>query len=303
MDDSFLGMLPMFFFVIIIYGLLGVVGLASYVLRGIGILRMSESRGLQNGWLGFIPFASEYQLGKIAGEVEFGKKTIKKPGVWLVLFPLITYGVFFVVYFALLFGMIGMADFGYGWSEPSPGAISAMVIGIVICYLFLCAGAIMICLLQGLVFHRIFSCYSDGQKPIFHMLVCLFVPLGSAILLASYGKKPMQHLPSYMTVYTQGYPNYQQYQQQYQQYQQYYYGNAQPQPPQYSQPAQPPVQQGTPPPQTMAGPEQNVGPVQPPQYGQPAQPPVQQGTPPQPGMRPEQTSEPENGGNTDQKQD
>lgn len=254
MDSEIFEMLPMIFVIIAIYGVLIIGGLVSYILRALGIMRMSASRGLQNGWLGFIPLAAEYQLGKISGEVDAGKRKIKTPGLWLAIFPAIVYGIFFTIYFALIFSMVGIAE-SSRWDEPSVGAITGFFIGIIVIYILLIIGSILIYLLHGLVVHRIFSCYGNDQQPVFHMLICLFVPFGEAILLYRYGNKPIINRPSYMNVYTHGYPNYQQ---------PYYYGQQPVYPGTYQQPPQPP--------------HQNPAQYQPPQPPQqnPAQYPQQQ---------------------------
>lgn len=49
-------------------------GIALFVLNGIGIMKMSNSLNISNGWLGFIPFASVFAFGRI------GERYIKRDG-------------------------------------------------------------------------------------------------------------------------------------------------------------------------------------------------------------------------------
>ena len=53
-------------------GLGGIIGLALYILNGIGIMKMSQSLNLRNGWLAFIPFANIFAFGRV------GEQYIKK---------------------------------------------------------------------------------------------------------------------------------------------------------------------------------------------------------------------------------
>lgn len=42
------------------------VGLVGYILYGIALLRMAKRAGVKNGWLGFIPLASDWLLGRLS---------------------------------------------------------------------------------------------------------------------------------------------------------------------------------------------------------------------------------------------
>ena len=42
------------------------VGLVGYILYGISVLRMAKRAGVKNGWLGFIPFANDWMLGRLS---------------------------------------------------------------------------------------------------------------------------------------------------------------------------------------------------------------------------------------------
>lgn len=54
-----------------------VMGLARYIMNALGILFMAKKVGIRNGWLGFIPIADLYLLGKIA-DVSAPKKNNAK---------------------------------------------------------------------------------------------------------------------------------------------------------------------------------------------------------------------------------
>lgn len=66
-DPEFSSVLPTLvglYAVILVIALL--VGLAYYIMNGIALLRMAKRTGVKHGWLGFIPFAESWLLGRIS---------------------------------------------------------------------------------------------------------------------------------------------------------------------------------------------------------------------------------------------
>lgn len=55
---------------LVVYGIVLAVslliGLVGYILYGISVLRMAKRAGVKNGWLGFIPFANDWMLGRLS---------------------------------------------------------------------------------------------------------------------------------------------------------------------------------------------------------------------------------------------
>lgn len=274
MFDGFSAMFPFFIMIFVLYGVLCLLALAQYIVTAIGIMRLSASRGLSNGWLGFIPVASLYQTGKIAGEVEAGKKKIKNTGLWMALLPAIIYGVFFIVYFIFLFSMIGNAfsgdffNYGYHASSQILSYFTGFFFFIIFLSVFLSVGSIVWSILYLLVLYKIFAVHYSGMRALFYSLLSAYIPLAQGILFMKIAKEPIVNPPEYMLhpqpVYYGPQP---------------YYGAAgqQPYPP---QPYAPPMPQ-----QPCGTPEQNeIQPPPSPDTSQPcpqapyAPPPVQSNT-------------------------
>ena len=179
-------------YLVIIFAALGC-GIANYVFRGAAIYTMSANRGISNGWLGFIPYAHNYQLGKLAGEIELGNKKVKKTGVWLLVMPLI-YGFIFIAGYIATMLPFFITIFSFG-EEPSPeqvmSAMPAFMIGLFIFVLILIVAQVFLYLFRYLALHKIFSLYSGGQKPVFYLILSLFVPLAQAILLFKHRNRPL----------------------------------------------------------------------------------------------------------------
>lgn len=55
---------------LIILVIAGIVGLGFYILKGYGLYKMAQRRGIENPWLAFIPVAQEYIIGALLGDTE-----------------------------------------------------------------------------------------------------------------------------------------------------------------------------------------------------------------------------------------
>ena len=66
-DPEFSSALPALISVYaVILGIALLVGIAYYIMNGIALLRMAKRTGVKHGWLGFIPFAESWLLGRIS---------------------------------------------------------------------------------------------------------------------------------------------------------------------------------------------------------------------------------------------
>lgn len=96
-------------FLVIFYAMMFVFGIAMYVMEGIAMLRMAKKTGVPNGWMGFVPVANVYLLGRIADAGTGNRKHAKRLLVsYIALFvSLIPY---FVTYAVAIFSMIAEAE-------------------------------------------------------------------------------------------------------------------------------------------------------------------------------------------------
>ena len=224
-------MMPLISTLIIMWSVLSLSGLVNYILRGLGIMKLSERFGLDKGWLGFIPIASEYQLGAMAGDIQLGKKQVKNPGLWLILLPIISFVSFFIVYIVMIINLVseaialeGMGDYMVAMriSNMLGGFFITLFILVFVVYII----QVITSIIRIMVLHRIFARFHAGQKPVFDMLIAIFVPFAEAILFLRRSKMDMIEPPPA--------PRHPQYH---------------PQPPVYPQQPQPPMQPPAQPPQ------------------------------------------------------
>jgi len=193
--DALWDVLPMFFFLLVFYFVLLGVGVTSYVLQGIAIMKMSQNRGIPNGFLGFIPYANIYQLGRVAGEVEIGKKKMKNTGVWLLVLP-IAFAIVMTIGMLIIMVPFIVQSVSLGYHNAYPeeflaGPFMAFFVSLMIFTVVMVLVEAVLYVFQGLVFHKIFSRYADGQKPVYYTLLSLFVPLAFSILLFKFKDKPL----------------------------------------------------------------------------------------------------------------
>ena len=50
----------------VIFGIALLVGIAYYIMYGIALLRMAKRAGVKHGWLGFVPIADNWLLGRLS---------------------------------------------------------------------------------------------------------------------------------------------------------------------------------------------------------------------------------------------
>lgn len=171
---------------ILILGVALIVGIAEYILQGMGLYKLAQAQGIESPWMAFVPWLRTYLHGKVAGTISFGKKEIKNPGIWMVVAPLILGGIIAGMYFVLIAFMIIGAIGSTGITGGS-GYIGGVIMMIL---LFIILGFIMIAavayaaftgVLRGMVNYQIFKRFHSESTAVFHMLLSLFVPMYQAI--------------------------------------------------------------------------------------------------------------------------
>ena len=105
-QNNLLGMLPTYLIAAGVY-------LLVYVLRAIALFTMARKRGMDRlVWCAFVPFASTYLIGKLAGPLKIGNFTIRNVGIVAMVSE--------IVYALVLGGYYGILShiFINGWYRP-----------------------------------------------------------------------------------------------------------------------------------------------------------------------------------------
>ncbi len=164
--------------------------LIGYVLYGIGLYGMAQSAGIGNEWLAFVPFARRYLQGKLGGPIAFSGKTIRMPGLWMLLLPFcvgIASG--FLAGIVIVFLAAGIV-IGTNAFLMIPVSGVAFLAGILI-FLLILVGAAAKSGLRALINYQILSRYCQGNVLILHIVFSVILPVYEAVIFFYYRHKPL----------------------------------------------------------------------------------------------------------------
>lgn len=157
----------------------------EYILYGIGLHSMAREAGITSGWMAFVPFARKYLQGKLGGPITLKGKTIKDPGLWMVLLP------FAVGIAAGFLTGLAMALIVAGSLIQANAMIMIPVAGVallacMVIFLLVLIGAAAKNGLRALVNYQILSRYCQGNVLILHIVFSTLLPLYEAIVFFYY---------------------------------------------------------------------------------------------------------------------
>ncbi len=178
-DDSIIFVIMILYFSI--FAIMFAVGITGYILKGLGLYRMGQRRNISYAWLAWIPIASNFLFGKLAGEVDLGNRKIKNTGLWMLLFPLIVFAIC-IVFFVVLF-IITLSAGIISHQTDSVFAIGGIFPLYMIFILVLSIISIIMNIFYGLVYWTYFSHIKPNSTSLFYTMLGLFVPLALQINL------------------------------------------------------------------------------------------------------------------------
>lgn len=169
-------------FYVLIFGFALLVGLIHYILSGIAILNFAKRTHVKNGWLGFVPFASQWMLGRLS---DVGSTRKKSGNQLLTLYILLNVSILTYI------GTVGAFAFQMLQNESAYteypdsyfyGEVAAMIAMAVIMLIL----SITYIAFYLLTLYRITDNFSGGHTSSFFIGIFLgyeFFPLAIAILL------------------------------------------------------------------------------------------------------------------------
>lgn len=165
-----------------------IVALAEYILYGFGLYGMARRAGIGGEWMAFVPYARRYLQGKLGGPITLKGKTLKKPGLWMVLIP------FAVGVAAGLLAGLAMALVVAGTLVNKNAVIMIPVTTValfadLIILVLLLAGLVVKSGLRSLVNYQIFSRYCQGNVLILHIVFSAMFPLYEAVVFFHYRRR------------------------------------------------------------------------------------------------------------------
>lgn len=163
--------------------------LAEYILYGIGLYGMARKAGIGREWLAFVPYARKYLQGKLGGPITLKGKTIKEPGIWMLLLPFVI-GVI-TGFMAGLTVILAAAGILAGSNTVIVIPLTMVVLlAALLMFLLVLAGTAIQSGLRALVNYQILSRYCRGNILILHIVFSTFFPLYEAAVFFYYRRKP-----------------------------------------------------------------------------------------------------------------
>lgn len=192
MDSMAVAILRVYFSIFLIWGLFS---LGSYIIKAIGICSIAKREGAEYPWLAFVPFARTYLQGELGGEIVLKKKSIRNPGIWLLVLPFVEGAAVFVLYLVLIFGVISFGAFSYtasGYYSPGMGAgtVGLMVLLMIVFVIVLVVFNAVLQVLRILVNHQILGKFTSQNMSIVHAILMGIIPLYEAVCFLVMSRKP-----------------------------------------------------------------------------------------------------------------
>ena len=208
----------------------GLLGLALYVLRSLGLMALGKNRGLSSPWIGWIPFCSGYALGRLSDDIS-AKKGVKTSHRKILLSMEIITAVSMTIAMVLVFAplvnvFIQAADSAYHDAYFDSDALAAQLIGSMIGGMVLMFVGLVIAIVYSvflyIAMYRVFKAYAPNNA-VLYLVLSIFISICYPIFIFIIRNKQEVIPPTYYPPY--GYnnsyqtytPNGQQYNNQYQQ--------------------------------------------------------------------------------------
>ena len=169
--------------------------IVDYIFHSIGMYSIAKRMGKSYPWLAFIPFARDYLHGELAEEIVLKNKSIKNPGIWKLVMPIIS-GVIFSVFYIVFLGAVGFSAFlevGAQHSQnPSVGAgtILTILVIILIWTIVTVLYEAVHKVLSVLIDFQIFRRFTSRNMAVAHGVLSVIVPFYEAFCLFFMRNKP-----------------------------------------------------------------------------------------------------------------
>lgn len=188
---------------LVVLGLCLLGWIISFIFRGIGMYKMGKAQGKTNSWLAFIPFARTYFHGELSGEIPLKKRSIKSPGVWLLIVPII-YGVIFaVMYFFMIISILisaisaesRMRDY-MGYYVPN-SEMSGLLMVFVVFLVFVIIISVIYAAIKGgleiLINRQIYERYTTVNMATLHAVFSMIIPFYESVCMFIFGRRAEQN--------------------------------------------------------------------------------------------------------------
>lgn len=184
--------------VVVLFGLIGsfssIVGIALYVLNGIGLYEMAKKMNFSNPWISFIPFANVFALGRIAERYvkRDGTKSAKFSIVLLCFYIIeIISLVIFIAFLAFaVISLIAKAEIAINDGGSMALSMFNVVIPVIIFYFILLAVAVTYNIFYYVAYWRVMSIFCNENATLFTILSIFFNFLAPIFIFVNRKREP-----------------------------------------------------------------------------------------------------------------
>lgn len=160
-----------------------VFALAGYLFHSFGMYTIGKRMGNRHPWLAFIPFARDYFQGELSGSIPLKNRSIKNPGIWNLLLPIIWGAAMSILIVIFAFGFA--AAIVTAERTGNMGAAAGSMIGLLIFYIVILLLAVVYSavymVLKILINRQIFARFTTDNMAVVHAVLASVVPLYEAI--------------------------------------------------------------------------------------------------------------------------
>lgn len=178
---------------LIVIAVIIAVALASYIFHSIGMYTIGKRMGREYAWLAFIPFARDYFHGNLADEIPLKNKSIKNPGIWKLVIPIIYSAVAGVLFLFLIVAAVG-AGAAAGINGGASGGIMIFSTTLIILYILIIVLAVaysaVYSVLRILIDIQIYEKFTTRNMAVVHSVLSGIIPLYEAICFFVMRNKP-----------------------------------------------------------------------------------------------------------------
>ncbi len=182
-----------------------------YAFKAVGLWTMAKKQGKNRLlWCAFVPFASTYLVGELAGELKFGKTKIKHVGLYAMLGELINFLCFAFVYGYMVYAfkhdlvelysltntageLTGLVDWRFTAAVPE-GLFRAVQIVNVLTGYFLSLIVLVLFVFRNIAFFRRYS----PASYIWMVVLCALIPVAEPFLIFAYRNRTPVDYEKYM---------------------------------------------------------------------------------------------------------
>lgn len=175
--------------------IIAVICLALYIIRALGIYKMSVSAGIANPWTAFVPVVNSYIFGRLAERYKRkdGKKS-EKFGLLLLIFEIltvITAVCLFIFTVLMLISVLSNAKLAYDNGTDMSLSQFSSLIPVVIFYVLTMLSVVLRTVFHYIALWRIVAVYDYSNATLFTVLSVFFSFLDPIFIFIIRNKEPV----------------------------------------------------------------------------------------------------------------